>query len=169
MGVSLFTDETKTTYKSTYQILKDISEVYDDLSDSSQAQLLEALAGKRQGQIVAATINNFDAAEKAMDTMANSAGSAEREMNTYMESLAYSINAFKESWTEIGQTAIDRGGLKTIVDIGTSGLNVLNDIIKNLGVVPTLIGAIVSATLAFKNVGELLNTPVYAQPQLICA
>lgn len=168
MGVSLFTDETRTTYKSTYEILKDISSVWDELSDKNRAEVLEAVAGKRSAQTIASILENFDAAEKAMVTMQNSAGSAEREMNTYMESLSYSINAFKESWTEIGQTAIDRGGLKTVVDFGTSILNVLNDIIKNLGVVPTLIGTIVGSTMAFKNAGELLNTPSYALLQL-CA
>ncbi len=83
-----------------------------------------------------------------MQTMANSAGSAEREMNTYMESLTYSTNAFKESWTEIGQTAIDRGDIKTLVNMGTSALNVINEIIKKLGVVPTLITAIVGVMSA---------------------
>ena len=37
-GISLFTDETKTEYKSTYQILKDISEIYDELTDKQQAK-----------------------------------------------------------------------------------------------------------------------------------
>ena len=36
-GISLFTDETKQTYKSTYQLMKEISEVYDELSDKNQA------------------------------------------------------------------------------------------------------------------------------------
>ena len=36
-GISLFTDDTRTTYKSTYQILKDISEIYDELDDKTQA------------------------------------------------------------------------------------------------------------------------------------
>lgn len=44
-GVSLFADEAKTTFKSTTQILRDISEVWDDLTDKNQAKLLEALAG----------------------------------------------------------------------------------------------------------------------------
>ena len=69
-GISLFIDDAKTEYKSTYQLLKEISEIYNQLSDKDQAGLLEALAGKRQGQIIAATINNFEAAEKAMDSMA---------------------------------------------------------------------------------------------------
>lgn len=36
-GISLFTDETKETYKSTYKILEEISEIWDDLTDKSQA------------------------------------------------------------------------------------------------------------------------------------
>ena len=47
-GISLFTDETKKTYKSTYQILKDISKIYDELSDKNQAKLLEKLGGEQK-------------------------------------------------------------------------------------------------------------------------
>ena len=46
-GVSLFTDANKTEFKSTYQILKDISEIYDELDDKTQAALLEKIAGKQ--------------------------------------------------------------------------------------------------------------------------
>lgn len=45
-GVSLFTDATKTEYKSTYQFLKDIAAVYDQISDKNQAALLEAIGGE---------------------------------------------------------------------------------------------------------------------------
>lgn len=51
-GISLFTDDTKTEYKSTYQLLEEISEIYDQLTDKQQAGLLEALAGKRNGQTI---------------------------------------------------------------------------------------------------------------------
>lgn len=37
-GVSLFTDETRETYKSTAQILKDISDIWDELTDKTQAE-----------------------------------------------------------------------------------------------------------------------------------
>lgn len=36
-GISLFTDDSKETYKSTYQLLEEISKIYDELSDKSQA------------------------------------------------------------------------------------------------------------------------------------
>lgn len=36
-GISLFTDDTKETYKSTYKIIEEISEIWDDLTDKNQA------------------------------------------------------------------------------------------------------------------------------------
>lgn len=38
-GVSLFTDDAKENYKSTYQIFKDISSIWDELSNKQQADL----------------------------------------------------------------------------------------------------------------------------------
>lgn len=49
-GISLFTDETKSTYKSTYELMEDIAGIYDELTDKQQASVLELLAGKRQGR-----------------------------------------------------------------------------------------------------------------------
>lgn len=84
-GISLFTDETKETYKSTYKILEEISQIWDDLTDKNQAQLLEVLAGKRNGQALAALISNFKSAQESIDLMANSAGNAEKEMSVIMD------------------------------------------------------------------------------------
>lgn len=86
-GISLFTDETKETYKSTYKILEEISGIWNDLTDKNQAQLLEVLAGKRNGQALAALISNFESAQESMDLMANSAGNAEAEMSVIMDKL----------------------------------------------------------------------------------
>ncbi len=84
-GISLFTDETKETYKSTYKILEEISTIWNDLTDKNQAQLLEVLAGKRNGQALAALISNFKSAQESMDLMANSVGNAEAEMSVIMD------------------------------------------------------------------------------------
>ena len=44
-GISLFKDKDKTEFKSTTELLRDISEIYDELTDKQQANLLEKLAG----------------------------------------------------------------------------------------------------------------------------
>lgn len=39
-GISLFTDKTKETYKSTYKILEEISTIWNDLTDKNQANIM---------------------------------------------------------------------------------------------------------------------------------
>lgn len=147
-GITLFTNASKTTYKSTYQLIKDISEIYDDLTDKQQAGLLEALADKRQGQIVAATINNFKAAEKALDNMANSVGNAEAEMDVIRESAEYLMNQFKETFTAIAQHAISQNDLKSLIKLGTSLLEIVDNIVQTFGAIPTVLTTIIGVWVA---------------------
>ncbi len=127
-GVSLFKDDAKTEYKSTLEILRDIREVYDDLDDKTQAQLLEKIAGKRQGQIIAATLSNWDTVEEALVAMENADGSALNEMNTIMESISYRANIFKETLVGIAQGLFSQDFMKSMVDSGTRVLNVFDDL-----------------------------------------
>ena len=97
-GISLFSDKDKKTYKSTYQLLKDISEIWDELTDKEQAQLTEKLAGKRGGQVLSAIMNDFSEVERAMTEMSKAAGSSDKEMEIIEESIDFKINAIKQSW-----------------------------------------------------------------------
>ena len=152
-GISLFVDDAKTEYKSTYQLLKEISEIYNQLNDKDQAGLLEALAGKRQGQIIAATINNFEAAEKAMDSMANSAGSAEKEMSVIMDSIEYKTNRLKETATGVAQNLFKRDDMKIVVDGSTSVMNVIDKLTSKLGLFGS-IGLGAGLFAGVKNIGK---------------
>lgn len=121
-GVSLFTDDAKENYKSTYQIFKDISSIWDELSDKQQAQLLEKMAGKMNAQVVGSILQNFPQAEKALKVMEESYGSSANEMMKYTDSLEYKINAFKETLVGIAQATITRDFLKNLVDDATTML-----------------------------------------------
>ena len=83
---------------------------------------MEALFGKRQAQIGAAMLSNFEQARKSIETMANSAGSADREMEKIYQSLDYKLNALKETWTGVAQNLFDTDGMKIIVD-GLNGVS----------------------------------------------
>lgn len=152
-GISLFTDDSKQTYKSTYQILKEISEIYDELSDKNRAELLEKLAGKRGGQVVAGLLSNFDAAEKAMEEMNNAAGSADQEMEIIESSIEYKINALRETWTSTVQLLINRGDLGKIIDSLTKISEAISYVIENVGLLKT-IGFGAGLFASFKNVGS---------------
>ncbi len=153
-GVSLFTDETQTEYKSIYTYLQDISKIYDELGAKEQQQLLEKLFGKNRASVGAALLDNFSAAEKAMSDMSNSAGSAEAEMSTITKSLEYKLNALKETCTGIFQNLFKKEDMSAIISGLTSILEVVDTITEKLGLFGT-IGVGVGLTAFIKNLNQL--------------
>ena len=136
-GISLFTDADKTEYKSTTQLLREISEVYDELTDKQQADLLEKLAGKHQGQNVAAILSNFDAVESSLATMSESAGGAMDEMEIIQDSLEYKINALKETGTGIFQNLFQTDDMGNVISVLTGVLNIVDELTSKLGLFGT--------------------------------
>lgn len=156
-GISLFSDKDKTTYKSTYDLLKEISQIYDQLTDKQQAGLLETLAGKRQGQVVAAMLNNFSAAEKSLNSMANSEGNAMQEMETIYQSIEYHLNKLKETGTGIAQNLFQSDDMKTFIDLLTKLAEALDFVTNKAGLLGT-IGLGAGLFAGIQNVG--INTLV---------
>lgn len=142
LGISLFKDEAKTEFKSTLELLRDISTIYDELTDKQQASLLEKLAGKRGGQIVASILNNFEAVENSLETMQNSAGTAEAEMSIITESLTFKLNKLKETGTGIFQNLFPREDIGTVVDLLSSILSVLDKITETIGLLGTVLTSV---------------------------
>lgn len=132
-GVSLFTDATQTEYKSIYQYLKEISDIYDDLSQKQRQDLMEKLFGKNRASVGQAILTNFQAAEDAMNNMANSAGDADKEMEIITNSLEFKLNALKETGTGIFQEMFPREAIGGVVDSLTLLLNILGEFTSVLG------------------------------------
>lgn len=151
MGVSLFRDEAKTEYKSTYEIFRDISKIYDELTDKQQAGLLEKLGGKRQAQVNAAILNNFEAVEKSLKTMTESSGSAMREMGIIEESLEYKLNSLKQTAVGVAQNLFQRDSLGVAVQGLTKFLELIELITSKLG----LLGSVVVGAGIFNFVKNL--------------
>lgn len=156
-GISLFTDSSKQTFKSTYKLLKEISQIYSQLSDKNQAQLLEALAGKRQGQIVASIVDNFSAAEKSMQSMANSAGNAQAEMDVAMDSIDAKANKLKQTGVAISENLLSRDNAKTVLEVTNGIAEGFELATKHLGLFKTaLLG--LSVVGSVKNIGLFKTT-----------
>lgn len=147
-GVDIMQD--KDTFKSTYDILDELSTKWEHLTDIQQASITELIAGKRQGNLVSALMTNFDIARKSVETAQNSEGSAERELSNYQKSMQYSIDTFKAQFQELSNSALTSDFLKGAIDSGTSFLNVLTQIIDVGGGIPTLLATIGGIKL-FKN------------------
>lgn len=155
MGVSLFEPGDPNTYRSTYDILKDISEIWDDLTDKNQAQLLQLLFGKTRANQGAAILTNFNQAEKAMLTMKDAAGSADREMQISFDSIQYHLNTLQQTWVGISQKLIERGTINNFLDTLTSISEVLGKIAGSDEGLATTAGAIAGIVASAKGFSSI--------------
>mgnify|MGYP002523574149 CR=1 FL=1 len=133
--------ENDITFKSTVQILRELASVWDDLTDVNRAGLLEKIAGQRQGNAVAAILNNFEDVEAAITTATNSYGSAEKEQARYMDSVTAKTNEFKETVKGFWLELINPDQLKVATGIGTSIISSIQGATKEFGSLTTIIVA----------------------------
>lgn len=141
------------TFKSTYQILKELSQVWGELTDITKANILEMVGGKRNSNVVAALLENFTVAEAALVTSADAAGSALAENEKYLDSIAGKVSKFKATFEELSTTLINSQFVKQIVDFGTGLLNILNavaKVIESIGGLNTVLTATVGILAAIK-------------------
>lgn len=127
------------SFKSTYQILKELSQVWGDLTDISQANILEMVGGKRNANVVAALLENFSVAEDALATSASASGSALAENEKYLDSIRGKMSQFKASFEALSSNAIDNDIVKNLIDIGTGLLNLTNQTSKLITIWPSLL------------------------------
>ena len=152
-GFDILEDDQK-TFKSIYDIIIGIGEEFQNLSGVDQAALLEALAGKRQSNALAATLNNIDLLKKAYGEATNAEGSAMSEQEKYQQSIQYSIDRTKASLEELANDFISSDFLKGLIDFGDKLINILDLLIDKFGVLGTT--AIVGGgILGGKNLGKV--------------
>lgn len=154
-GVDIMKDNN--TFKSTYQIMKELSEVWKDLSDTTQANITELISGKRGGQSTSALLNNFSVAEDAMKQALNSSGSAMRENQTYMDSLQAKLNQLDSAFQKFSTDLMKSDIPKFFVDLATVFVDGADNAVKFAGALPTLTAAISGVLSVMQMSGKLKN------------
>lgn len=147
-GVDIMIDDD--TFKSTYQIIEELAAKWGELTDIQQASITELIAGKRQGNIISAVMENFDIAQDALNSSLESAGSAMKEYNTYLEGIEAKTNQFKAAFEALSLTVFNNDFLKGIIEFGTGAITVLDGIIEKLGGMGNALMLVASA-LVFLN------------------
>lgn len=157
--VNIMLDEN--TFKNTTEILREMSAVWDDMTDVNRAAALELLGGKRQANVLAAVIKNFKTVEDVIQTSSNSAGSAIAENEKYLNSIQGKIDLFNNSLQTMWMKLIDSDAVKSIVDIGTD----ITGLITKFGLLGTVITAVFGTKLfkAAKSAWDMAKTATDAE------
>lgn len=142
-GVDILTDTG--AYKSTYQILLEIAEVWDKITDDkARAGLLELLAGKRNSSVIAALLQNPEDLKAAYEDAMNAEGSALEENERYLDSIQGKIDQFNNAMQSMWSNTLDSDVVKWFVSIGTE----LIKIVDTIGLIPSILTAILAYKLA---------------------
>lgn len=152
-GVSLL--DAKGNYRSTYEILQDIADVWKEIKEEDatsgenrQNALLELLAGKNRSNVLASILDDANLLKKVYSTVQNSSGSAMKEQEKYMESIEGRLNVLTTQSQEFWATFINSDFIKSGISLLTELIKVLTKAIEIMGSFTSssiLIGGIVGA------------------------
>ena len=125
-GVDIMVDDN--TFKSTAQQVKELGAVFNDLSDSSQAALLEIIAGKSRSNAVAALLKNYQQIDNVVESLGDAEGSAMRENEAIVDSINGRIKVLSATAEEFWQKFINTDLVKNAVSLASDLLNILTQI-----------------------------------------
>ena len=153
-SVNIFNDDG--SFKSTYDIMSGIAEIWDDLSSIDQAELLETIAGKHRANDVAALISNWDNVKSAMQSALDAEGSAAEENAKYVDSLQGRLDKLTAAWQAFANTFMSSDFLKGAVSALTEFVELIELLVKHLGTLGT-IGLGVGIFGLFKKRGGIVD------------
>ena len=132
-------DATGKNFKSTYQIMSELAQVWGQLSGLEKSGILDKIAGKRGSVAVSSALQNWNIAESAKNTALNAEGSMDRQLAIYNESIQASINKFKVAFQELSADLISSDFIKGVVDTGTTVIKIIDELVKHVGILGTAI------------------------------
>nr|DAG49230.1 MAG TPA: minor tail protein [Caudoviricetes sp.] len=168
-GVDIMSDAAGKNFKSTYQIMKELSQVWNGLSDVTQANVTKLISGKRGGQATSALLNNFKVAEDAMKQASNAAGSALAENSKYLDSIQGRLAQLDASFQSLSTHVLDSGIVKYAVSFLTTIVKITDNITKLSGALPPIAAAVSGILSVMQMNGKLengagkVNMPAYAR------
>lgn len=159
-GINILTESGD--FKSTYDILLGISKVWKEMDDTSQAALLEIVAGKTRGSVVASLFQNGDILEQAYDSAINASGSAMEELNNHLSSIQGHIDIFNNSLQTMWMNFINTDAVKWVVHLGTA----LVKLVDTIGLIPSAAGAFATFKFAANDLKGIFDSTSVSTKQV---
>ena len=142
-------------------VLEELAGKWDTLDSVAQSAIGEALAGKRQANVLTALMSNWDMYEKMLTDYAEGAGSALRENEIYLESWEAKSKVLSSTWTEFVSHLVDTGAIKTSLS-GITGL--IEALDTDFGRAAITVGALSAAVVLLSKSFTKLNESIFQNP-----
>ena len=135
-GVDIMQDEN--TFKSTTQIVLELADAWEHMTDIQRASLGELAGGKRGAQSLFAAVQNADIIRKTIaDANGDAVGSVDRQMAVWESSIDASLQRFHVAFQELSTDVINSDFIKGAVDTGTTIIKIIDELVEHIGVLGT--------------------------------
>lgn len=135
-------------------VLDDLAEKWEKLDTVAQSAISEALAGKRQSNVLMALMGDWEEVERAIADYANGAGSALEENEYYLNSWEAKSKQLSAAWTEFVSHLIDTGTITDALNTITTAIDFLD---SDMGRLVITTGALVKGVEALSNAASSLK------------
>ena len=142
-----------------YSILTDVAKIWPELTTNEKDYYLNQQAGANQTQNLASALNNFKNVQKAYELAMNSAGSAAKENERYMESLEAKVSALKSTFQDFANNVITKEFLSKLLELAKIFLDFAN---TPFGQASTRVALLTTGLTALYNVVKYFGAPFFA-------
>lgn len=151
-------------FKSTFEMIEGIAPAFQKMDDIDKAGLLELIAGKMRANNVAALLSNWEQLGAVMEATAESEGSAEKENEAIVNSIAGKMKILQASMENFWQSAISDDFIKGVIDGLTSLADGATEAVGSIGLLGTAFGllAVGSAVGVVKNLDKIVGVTNYS-------
>ena len=141
-------------------VVTEVGNKWDELTQVQKVAVAEALAGKQQLNKFIALFNNWGMYQDALATSINSSGAAMEQNEIRMDSLEYKTNQLRAATEEMFLTVVDSDLFKDLIDGATVFMKVLTgifDILGDMTPLLTTIGVALSSAFSTKYMYQLMD------------
>ena len=125
--------ESETEFRNSFDVLRDLSEVYGDLSSVQQQELGFLIAGTRQRKVFSQLMGGFGDIVERTNVALESEGEIMRLNDIFAESLKGRINDFTNSLEKLYCTFQNSDTLKSFITTGTGIVDSITTMIEKFG------------------------------------
>ena len=150
-GISILGEDGK--FLNTYEILTKIADRWEEITKAgNDAPLLELLAGKTRGSVVAALLQQPEILKSAYEDAFNAEGSAIRENEVYLDSIQGKIDQFTNAVQTMWSHTLDDSWIKGFVSFGT----IIIQTIDKIGLLTTALIALGAVSMIKNKTGPIV-------------
>lgn len=153
-------------YKSTYEILLGISQVYKEIIETdaktgsnNKNLLLETISGKNRANIAASILENPSLLEKAYKSSKyDSKDSAQQELDRYLDSIDGRLTKLQNHADKFWNAFLNTDSVKNGISLIDGFVNRVTTLVSKFGALPTILGSM-GAALTLQDVGRAKSCP----------